>query len=256
MAEQTTYPLTQLEQDRADTLRAQIQADGGLFAYDLATAELKVDQHGVPIQVQLEPLHGRRLGPYHAMDGHGVIWRYAPRGSKKIPHRADGGGAPWRNNMVEMWGGLWRKIYETKPPRGQEPTGPSQYAKATIWCPVSPGVNEHPDITHMDWYQTEKGFKHPLSPPHTPDKTRVAIMEDQEHTLGEAIYAFTHEDPEIAQAAKEEGIEIGDVMAAPRTVAVIKPKARKRKAKKRPMRSNRPPEPVDVPVTETADVSA
>lgn len=243
MAEQTTYELTQREQGRANELLAQIQADGGLFAYDRATNEIKLDQKGQPVPVQLEPLHGRRRGPWHAMDGNGLIWRYAPRGSQKMPHRADGGGAPWRNNMVEMWGGGWRKVYATKPPVGQAPTGPFRYAKATIWCPISPGVNEHPNTTHMDWYQIEKGFKHPLAPPHEPDKTQAAIMENKEHTLDEAIYAYSLENQEIVQAAKAEGIKVKDVMENPTPAPVTRPKARKRKAKKRPKRSNRRPEP-------------
>jgi hypothetical protein len=159
-----SYALAPSEQRQVDEIKEQIAANGGLYLTD-RDGNLVPDGTGNPIPVDHVILRTRRF----LVDARGVVWRFFPEGAKKDPTLADGGGAPWRNNRVEMWTGQWRKV--------AGPDGETQYAKVLNARPIDKRINGHPGMTQIEWYRTVKGYKHPFDPPHAPTAEQMADLE-------------------------------------------------------------------------------
>jgi hypothetical protein len=68
-------------------------------------------------------------------------------------------------------------------------TGQASYAKRTMIVPLEPNVNAHPRISTIEWYRTEKGFRHPFDPPACPTQTEVLAMDRRRLGTVEAVYA-------------------------------------------------------------------
>jgi hypothetical protein len=107
------------------------------------------------------------------------VWRYAPAGSIKI---ADGSsGSPRRNNAVEMWTGRWRKV--------KAADGTETYAKCLIWAPLDTHINGRPGISKFAWYQSVKGFHHPLDDPQTATAEDIAAVANRARRAAGAVQA-------------------------------------------------------------------
>lgn len=219
MDENRAYALDAREQRMVDETLEGIRADRGLYRRNRMTGEYVVNQQNQPIALPYEVLPGKS----HCIDNHGRVWRMRTSGTPMAVAGTRITGKPWTVDVVEMWTGKWRKV-------GQ-PDGSVRYAKHLIWAPVSPGVNEHPGTTHIDWYLNRKGFKHPLDPPDAPDKTDIAILENQEVADKDAIYA------KAEAIAAEQHIDIEET-------GVVKPKPQKpaRTPRRKPRRTNKPVE--------------
>lgn len=169
------YEYTDIEQRRIDEILGTIQSHGGLFQCDRMGGLVLANGQQIPIP--FEVVHGKR----YCIDPHGRVWRYAAAGSPKSPNAPGGGGVPRRINVVEMWSGHWRKMID--------PDGKPSYAKNLIWCSVTAGVNEHPNISHIEWYMARKGFKHPFDPPHAPTKFQLRVLERKAAETDNVIFA-------------------------------------------------------------------
>jgi len=188
------YEFTTIEQQYIDQILGSIQQHGGLFKRDREGGLMLEDSQ--PFPLPFEVVYGKR----YCVDPQGRIWRFAPKGSKKRPDMPHGGGPPRRLDVIEMWTGHWRKMLNPA-------TGEPSYAKNLIWCSVTAGVNEHPNITHIDWYTTSKGFKHPYDPPHAPTKAQLGVLERKAAETDLIIFA------KIGEEAKAEGWDPGKIQA-------------------------------------------
>ena len=188
------YEFTPLEKNKIDEILGSIQMNDGLFKRDNQGGVLRQD--GQPLRLAFEVVYGKR----YCVDPRGRVWRYAAAGTPKMPGMPHGGGVPRRVNVIEMWTGHWRKMIG--------PDGIPTYAKNLIWCSVTPGVNEHPNITHIDWYTTSKGFKHPFDPPHAPTQAQLRVLERKASETDLIIYA------KIGEEAEAEGLDAKELQAA------------------------------------------
>jgi len=158
-----SYDLKPSEQQEYQQIVDSIDLHGGLYRTD-RDGHLITDAGGNPVPADYVVLRSRRF----LVDAHGVLWRFFAEGSSKNPDAADRGGAPWRNNRVEMWTGRWRTI------TGGD--GATTYAKVLSPRPIDKRINGHPGMSQIDWYRTVKGYKHPLDPPREPSAEDIAAM--------------------------------------------------------------------------------
>jgi len=211
------YDLTAAEKKHLDVIDEVREEHGHLVQMD-RFGMAKLDGSGQPVPAAYIALRGNK----HAIDHHGTIWRFAARGSKKAPDAVGVGGVPWRSDHVEMWSGKWRKVT-----KNGEPT----YAKRLVWVSLSPTVNAHPAITHIDWYMQTKAYKHPLDPPHAPSAKLVKAMEGRGVEEKHAVYARMEQ--ELDKAVTDGRMDAEDAKS-------VKAETRKaaKKSAKRPKRSN------------------
>jgi hypothetical protein len=159
---ETRYELKPAEQRQYEEIVEGLELHGGLYRTD-RDGNLIGDAAGNPIPADYVVLRSRRF----LVDAHGVLWRFFPEGSRKSPDVPDGGGAPWRNNRVEMWTGRWRKVTGG---------GETTWAKVLSPRPIDKRINGHPGMSQIDWYRTRKGYKHPLEAPHEPSACDLAAL--------------------------------------------------------------------------------
>ncbi|NQU75026.1 MAG: hypothetical protein HQ546_01785 [Planctomycetes bacterium] len=179
------YDLTPAEQRQFDEIKDQIAAHGTLCQTD-RDGNLVLDRTGSPVPIESVILRSRRF----LVDNHCVLWRYFQEGTKKDPNATDGGGAPWRNNRVEMWTGKWRRVIG--------PDGEATYAKVLTARPIDKRINGHPGMSQMDWYRNVKGYKHPFDPLHAPSANEIKALEGQRAVAAAEVYARM--DTEFAKA--------------------------------------------------------
>ncbi len=156
------YELMPAETQQVEELKSRIARHGGLFACDEA-GELLLDVAGRPSPLEYFILRTRRFLIDHA----GQLWRLFGEGSRKNPSAPDGGGAPWRNNRIEMWNGRWRKV--------KDPNGQVKYEKALTSRPIDKRINGQPGISQIDFYRS-RGYRHPFDEPHQPSPQEVAAL--------------------------------------------------------------------------------
>jgi hypothetical protein len=160
---QTEYELTPLEQEDLKRIKDRIARDGGLYACD-DMGELLLDANHRPMPREFVILRGR----HYLVDPAGRAWRYFAEGTRKDPTTTDGGGAPWRNNRVEMWNGRWRRV------AGQD--GKTTYEKVLLSRPLDKRINGQPGKAQLEWYIQERNYRHPLDAPHEiPPQDRDAL---------------------------------------------------------------------------------
>ena len=107
------------------------------------------------------------------------MWRFFAEGTKKNPDSPDGGGAPWRNNRIEMWTGRWRRVIGSN--------GEPDYVKTLAARPIDKRINGHPGMSQIDWYRNVKGYKHPNDPPNTPTGDQVLAMEHKRSAVADEV---------------------------------------------------------------------
>jgi len=213
-----------------------------------------VDRDGTPIlsDGQTVPVdHVVVRGNRFLLDKHGTVWRYKPRGALFVD--GDPGQGVLRHNTVEMAKGWVHAV---------GPDGLPTYKKKLSFRPISPGVNEHPRISTIDWYMQTKGWTHPHSPPHAPTQREIDILDRVRAQTVSAIYA------KMGELAKESDLDVDAVreadpaVQAAKLAAAAKPKvagrprrkkAAKRKATPRKRRTNRPPDAPELPQTPDAE---
>ena len=239
------YELNEQEQRTFDDIKARIASDGGLYRMDRFGDYIR-DGNGNMVRIPFEVLRPRRR---FCVDGNGRLWRFAAQGSPKDADDPTGGGAPWRCHMVEMWSGHWRKV--------KQPDGTHKYAKSLLWVPVGQGVNQHEGISHIDWYLSSKGFKHPYDPPDRPSDTQIRILEQQETNLHHAVYANMDEMAKAQGMKPEELRKIVVEQEEERAEPVKAQKARKRRKRtnKRPRAESPTEQPVASPPEGVSDVA-
>jgi hypothetical protein len=159
-----SYKLAEAEEKQFTEIKDHIARNRGLYLTD-RDGNLVPDGTGNPITVDHVVLRTRRF----LVDARGVLWRFFAEGTKKDPDSTDGGGAPWRNNRVEMWTGRWRKV--------RNDDGTAGYAKVLTARPIDKRINGHPGMTQIEWYRGVKGYMHPLDPPHEPTDEQIAELE-------------------------------------------------------------------------------
>jgi len=157
------YDLTDSERLQVREILADMSLRGGRLA----------GPDGRPVAFRV--LRGRRF----LVCDKGSVWRFAPAGAPQIPGQV--AGVVRRNSAVEMWTGRWRKT--------QTPEGKSAYAKCLVWVSIDDHINGHPGISKLGWYQSEKGFKHPLAEPHAPVEEEIASLEGRAEATTTAVYA-------------------------------------------------------------------
>jgi len=146
------YALTDDETAEVKALRDTITEAGRLVRTDRDGRPV-TDAAGRPVPAEYTVLRSRRF----IVDADGVVWRFFAEGSAKTPDSPDRGGAPWRNNRVEMWTGRWRAV------RGAD--GRTSYAKVLVARPLDKRINGHPGMSQIQYYRTAKGYRHPHEPP-------------------------------------------------------------------------------------------
>lgn len=218
-----TYDLNDVEQKHFQSVQDGMVANSGKLYQADRFGDL-VQGPGGPVAIEYEVLRGRQF----CVDNHGVLWRYAGLGASKMPG-SSGGGAKRRNPAIEMWTGNWRKV--------KGPDGKPTYAKCTIWCSVDITVNNFPGVSHIDWYQNSKGFKHPLSEPHAPSASQIRAMEGHEEEIDQAVYA------KMATLAANTGMDIdamkADAKAEPQPVGDNAVVAKRGRGRPRKVRTNK-----------------
>ena len=160
---ENAYDLTEPEKAHVQEALAEMSLRGGRLARP----------DGRPESFRI--LQGKRF----VICDKGLLWRFAPMGSQHLPGQA--GAAVRRNSAVEMWTGRWRKA--------TTPDGSKTYAKCLVWVSIDEHVNGHAGISKLGWYQSEKGFKHPLAEPHAPSDKEVAALEGRHRAATDAVYA-------------------------------------------------------------------
>jgi len=167
------------ETERRDILEIQdrIAREGALHAVDRDGSPVR-DAAGRLVPRDWQVVRGRRF----LVDSSGVLWRFFPRGGPKDRRNPASGGPPRRFSGVEMWTGKWRPCVDPA-------TGEATYAKRTMVVPLEPNVNAHPRVSHINWYRTEKGFKHPFDPPDRPSELEMRAMDRRRLDTVEAVYA-------------------------------------------------------------------
>ena len=210
------YPLSPGEQKQYDLIKDQIATDAALYQTD-ADGNPILDGTGSPSPVDYVVLRTRRF----LVDAAGLLWRFLPEGTKKNPDAPDGGGAPWRNNRVEMWTGKWRKVIG--------PDGEVTYAKVLTARPIDKRINGHPGMPQITWYRNMKGYKHPFDPPHAPTTHEIKALEGQRVSTAVAVYARM--DAELAKAGLDVKDAQGPEALGPSGASVdsLKPKRRTNK---------------------------
>lgn len=167
---ETQYEFTALEQDELTQLRSRLSRDSGLFACD-AAGELLLDSANRPVGLEYVVLRSRR----YLMDHTGKVWRFFAEGTRKDPSAPDGGGAPWRNNRVEMWNGRWRRV--------AAPDGTARYEKMLVTRPLDKRINGHPGMSQIDFYCQQKHYRHPQDEPHEPTSPEREDLDTGRRTL-------------------------------------------------------------------------
>ena len=213
--------MTDPERRHCEDVLARLAADGALYRVDRFGEYVRDGAHQL-VPADYEVLRGRRW----CVDKHGVVWRFAAEGSAKLPADLHGGGAPRRNDAVEMWGGHWRR------------DAAGRFVKALLWAPVGAGVNEHPGIATIDWYRQVKGFRHPGEGPNVPTDYDLRLLRRRSADADAAISA------QMARLSAE-GVEAARLLAgsAPDTEAGAEAQSPKRRrsrgGRKSAKRSNR-----------------
>ena len=156
--------MTDSQRREIDEILDRIASDGGLYQTD-RDGRLLLDAAGSPSPLEYVVCRSRRF----LVDSEGTVWKFFAEGTKKNPDAPDGGGAPWRNNRIEMWTGGWRRIVGAD--------GEVDYVKTLTARPVDKRINGHPGLSQIQWYRTVKGYKHPQDPPNTPTADQVRAME-------------------------------------------------------------------------------
>jgi hypothetical protein len=207
------YELNEREQRALDTVNA-VSQQYGLCAVNFQDAEPKWDKSGGIVPVDHIILPGRRW----LVDGDGTVWKYLPEGSAKDPAGTGGGGAPRRNNAVEMWNGKWRKV--------ELPDGTASYAKCILNFCVDKRVSGAPGISNIQRALTVKGYKHPHAKPDAPSAIQIKVIDRKKAVMHDMVLA----------KLEKEGVDPDAVMAEP-----AKPVAKKavKKAAKKPTRTNK-----------------
>ena len=189
--------MNEKEYDEARNIVQAVRDDGGLFRRHQITGEYVTD-NGQMIAIDWYPLRGRRF----LVDRGGRVWRMFAAGSPTQPLSADGGGAPWRYNAVEMWTGQWRKMPHPRNPGKGSDDKPTNfvYAKSTRATPIDPGINEKPGMSAID-YQLNRGRKHPYDKPDDPTQFQIKVMERQKTGAEPMILA------KMQQELQREGVK-------------------------------------------------
>ncbi len=169
--------LTDAERRDVQEICDRIARDGALCAVD-GDGSPVLDAAGRPVPRDWQTVRGRRF----LVDSSGTIWRFLPRGGPKDRRNPAAGGPPRRFNGVEMWTGKWRPCVDPA-------SGKGTYAKRTMVVPIDPNINAHPHISNIEWYRTEKGFKHPFDPPDCPTEMETRGMDRRRLDIVEAVYA-------------------------------------------------------------------
>lgn len=115
----------------------------------------------------------------------GKVWRYFPHDTPRMTQGLHGGGAWRRTSCIEMWTGNWRKI---------EDKGKTLYAKCLRYAPIEAHTNKSPNTDHFTWYETKKGWKHPLDSPVAPSQAEIDALENQEQATRGAVLARMEEE--------------------------------------------------------------
>jgi hypothetical protein len=160
----TQYDFTHSEQSELDALRGRLSQQGGLYACD-AAGEMVLDSANRPAPLEYVVLRSLR----YLLDPAGRAWRFFAEGTRKNPAAADGGGAPWRNNRVEMWNGRWRRVLGAD--------GAVTYHKVLVSRPLDKRINGQPGKSQLEWYCGEKRYRHPLDEPHAPTDQQAQELE-------------------------------------------------------------------------------
>lgn len=205
--------LTDPERRDVQEIQDRIRRDGRLYAVD-SDGNCIRDAAGQPVARDYQAVRGKRF----VVDLHAVVWRFFPRGGPKDRRDPTGGGPPRRYNGVEMWTGKWRSCIDPL-------TGQPTYAKRTVIVPVDPNINGHPRISNIDWYRTEKGFRHPFDPPDCPSEREIQAMGRRRLGAVEAVYA------KMDELAKE-GLDVESLKAADPAVQAAQAAAKKSRRKK------------------------
>ncbi|MFW6145732.1 MAG: hypothetical protein ACOC7R_00195 [Planctomycetota bacterium] len=149
------YDLTPAEKAEVEAIHESIAQRGRLYRTDRDGHPI-TDAAGQAVPAEYQVLRSRRF----LVDADGIVWRFFAEGSSKNPDTPDRGGAPWRNNRVEMWTGRWRAV------AGRD--GHTTYAKVLVARPVDKRINGHPGMPQIQWYRTVKGYRHPHEGPREP----------------------------------------------------------------------------------------
>ena len=217
------YELNETEQRHLDVIKQVARENGGMVA---------MDRFGDPIvtdgEIQYVDWTALRGGS-HLVDKHMRVWEMRKKGTPKFGAR---GGAPHRKDYVIMWTGAWnvRTDESGKPILG--PDGKPQHVKYTVPISLAKNVNAHRGASHIDWHMNEKGFKHPLDPPDSPDEAMEAAKTRQSDDMMGVVLAKAAEagiEPDIATGkakpppldtltvmklrsiAKQRGLEVSDI---------------------------------------------
>jgi len=220
------YDLNEQEKQFVALANAAREQYGGLVAMH-RNGDVRVKKNDV-VRIDYLPIPG---GQY-ALGPHGRVWRFYRAGTSRDPLRP-GQGSPWRNDHIEMWSGHWRRV--------QGPDGEVKYAKRLVPISLGRNVNKHPGASHIDWYTTVKGYRHPYDPPHKPSASQIRVLEGRLNAERPVIYARMEEELNKAVAAGEIDPEAAEeIKAEARGKTITQKKAKKaKKSKKRPKRSNR-----------------
>ncbi len=214
-----TYELTEPERGQHEEITARITTHGGLYHVD-RDDNLLLDGAGNPVLLDYVVLRSRRF----LVDPGGVLWRFFAEGSAKDPGAPGGGGAPWRNNRVEMWTGRWRAVVG--------PDGAVGYAKQLTARPIDKRINGHPGMSNIDWYRNVKGYKHPFDAPHAPSEQDIRLLRRRRDvTTGEVRARMDGELAKagLAAAPASGAAPAGEVVGGPAAPSAAKTKRRTNK---------------------------
>jgi len=181
---QQDYELGKSDQRMVELLLEGLRDYGQLVEMDFSTGMAKMTAGGSPVPgADVESKAGVIVLPSRrfAMDNNGRIWTFFAENSPKDPDSPKATGPPWRGDMVEMWNGKWMPCMG---PDGQ----PTYKKKLCIVC-VNRRVNGTPGMTNLRMYQEQKGYKHPLDPPHSPTAVQKRVMTRGNDAMDVSIYA-------------------------------------------------------------------
>ena len=168
--------MTDSQRREVDEILDRIAADGALYQTD-RDGNLLLDAAGNPSPIEYVVCRSRR----HLVDSEGTVWRFFAEGTKKNPDAPDGGGAPWRNNRIEMWTGRWRRAVGAD--------GKVTHCKALAARPIDKRINGRPGMSQIEWYRSVKGYKHPNDPPYAPTGDQIGAMEHKRSAVAAEISA-------------------------------------------------------------------
>ena len=190
------YDLMPSERQQVQEIRDQLNIDRG--------AMTGRNSKGQPMSVFWKPLKTGRF----LVDRLGKLWRFKPVGSPMDSRRPEQGGTTVYK-AVEMWTGNWRTCIG--------PDGKPAFAKSTLWASLEHNTNVPPRNSPIEWYQANRGWKHPLDEPHWPTPFQQSVLDNEVIQAQHVVYAHAE------QLARDEGLDTQEAAALAKSVVDADP---------------------------------